>query len=119
MSTVFDYIDSIIHTKKHVEDIKYDENQYSAYMVNRWISMSDCSAAQIINESTNRYWSVLTDRVDHYDLLLCLMPTQRKKKINYIKKIKDEPAKKADENLKLIARNMEMSTRELKTYMSQ
>jgi len=118
MSTVFDYIDSILYSKKYVDDIKYDENQYSYFMVNRWISMSDYSAAQIINESSNRYWSVLMHREDHYKLLMHLMPSQKKKRIDYIKKNKEEKAKqsKLQDEVLLFANSLELSKKELSQH---
>jgi hypothetical protein len=117
-STIFNYVDSILFDKQHLDDVKYDESQYGNYMVNRWCSMCTTDSAEIINETTNKYWSVMTQRQDHYEFLLNLMPTQRRKRLSYIKKIKEDVDKKTDDNIQHIARNMELSTREIKMMMS-
>lgn len=116
-STIFNYVDSILFDKQHLDDVKCDESQYNSYMVNRWCSMCTTDSAMIINETTNRYWSVMTQKQDHYDFLLNLMPTHRRKKLSYIKKVKDEANKKEDDNIKQIARRLELSTREVKLLM--
>lgn len=113
-STIFNYVDSILFDKQHLDDVKYDESQYNSYMVNRWCSMCTTDSAEIINASTNRYWSVLNQRQDHYDFLLNLMPTQRKKRLAYIKKVKEESDKKSEDNIKHIARSLELSVREVR-----
>lgn len=116
-STIFNYVDSILFDKQHLDDVKYDENQYNSYMVNRWCSMCTTDSAEIINETTNRYWSVYMQKQDHYEFLLNLMPVQRRKKLNYIKKIKEDVDKKTNENIQLVAKRMELSTREIKMMM--
>lgn len=116
---IFDYIDSITNTKKFVDDIKYDESVYSGYMCNRWISMMDADSAIIINETTNRMWSQLPTKLEHYEFLLNLMPRKRKQRINYIKKIKEPKAPvKADtvDVVKNVANNMQISQREVMMY---
>lgn len=117
--TIFDYIDSITCTKQFVDDIKYDESVYSGYMCNRWISMMDADSAMIINETTNRLWSQLPTKVEHYEFLLNLMPRKRKQRINYIKKIKEtQSVVKADlvNVTQGVAQCMQISQREVKMY---
>ena len=117
--TIFDYIDSITSTKQFVDAIKYDESVYSGYMCNRWISMIDADSAMIINETTNRLWSQLPTKVEHYEFLLNLMPRKRKQRISYIKKTKETKSLvKADlvDITQGVAQCMEISQREVKMY---
>lgn len=116
-ASCFDYIDSIISSKKYIEDIKHDETQYSNFMCNRWISMYSDTAAEIINDSSNRYWSELTQQQDHYEFLLNLFPKYPRKRINYIKKVKDETTTENDTDIKRIAKRLELSQREIKMCM--
>ena len=118
-STIFNYVDSILFDKQHLDDVKYDESQYNSYMVNRWCSMCTTDVAEIINETTNKYWSVMTQKQDHYDFLLNLMPTQRRKRLMYIKKVKEKSVKKEDDTIKQLARRLELSTRETRLLMQQ
>lgn len=111
---IFDYIDSIVVNKQHVDSIKYDETVYSSYMINRWISMIDADSAMIINETTNKWWSQFGDKNDHYEFLLNLMPRRRRQRIEYIKKNKDKNTKADEiEHLSAIAINLQLSQREV------
>lgn len=114
--TIFNYIDSILCSKKYIEDIKYDETQYNIFMCNRWISMYSDTAAEIINDSSNKYWPELMQHQDHYDFLFNLMPTYSRKKIDYIKKHKEETSENPEDNTAKIAKNLEISQREVKMY---
>jgi hypothetical protein len=116
-ATIFNYLDSILCSKKYITDINHEESQYSSFMCNRWISMYSNTTAEIINESTNKYWSQMMQPKDHYDFLMCLMPKYSRKKINYIKKVKEDPAAEATNNNAAIARKIEISTREVEQYM--
>lgn len=114
-ATIFNYVDSILFDKHQIDDIKYTENQYNSYMTNRWCSMCTTDVVEIINTTTNKYWSVLAQRQDHYEFLLHLMPTQRRKRLSYIKKTKEESSKKDDDTvIRQTARRLEISVREVK-----
>lgn len=113
-ATIFNYLDSILCSKKYITDINHEESQYSSFMCNRWISMYSHTTAEIINESTNKYWSQMMQHKEHYDFLMHLMPKYSRKKINYIKKVKEDAAVVEDHSA--IARRMELSTREIKMY---
>ena len=117
-ATIFNYLDSILCSKKYITDINHEESQYSSFMCNRWISMYSNTTAEIINDSVNKYWSQMMQPKDHYDFLMCLMPKYNRKKINYIKKVKEDPAAVAKNHNTAIARKMEISTREVEMYQS-
>lgn len=83
---VFDIIDGIAFSKKQnllEQDI---ETKYSPYMVNRWLSMLDPSAAKIINETLNKTYNVFNHPTDNYKFLVNVLPKYRRQRIQYIKK---------------------------------
>jgi hypothetical protein len=110
--TIFNYIDSVLFTKKKLNTINEGETQFNLYMLNRWGSMYSSDVAYIINETSNKYGKLFQTKEEQYQFVLNLFPKVKKKRINYIKKIKEEP-KKEDNELALIAKAMEMSKREL------
>lgn len=117
--TIFTYLDSIINTKRYVDAIKQEDHQYSSFMCNRWVSMYSNTAAEIINDSANKYWSQMMHPQDHYEFMLNLLPTYPRRKISYIKKVKEETSKDQEEKDNtdaLLAKRMELSTREIKQY---
>ena len=115
-ATIFTYIDSIVHSKKYVEDIRHEESQYNTYMCNRWLSMHSDVAAEIVNDSANKYWSQLTQKQDHYEFLLNLFPKLKWRKLSYIKKNKEESAAEPDESSARLAKRLEISKREVELY---
>lgn len=117
--TIFTYLDSIMHTKKRVESIDENPQIYSPYMINRWASMYNGISALIVNETTNRLWSALSEKKDHYEFLLHVMPSIKKQFPKYIKKEKKDKIKNAKDNIDsdaLLAQRLEISKREVKLY---
>lgn len=113
--TIFTFLDSILFDKQLNNRIKYEEAPYNPYMANRWASMYSTDVAEIVNETTNRYWAQIPLKEDHYKFLLYLLPKQKRKKISYIKKTKEEKSTETS-NSSLIAKNLELSTREIDLY---
>ena len=110
--TIFNYIDSVLFTKKKLNTINEGETQFNLYMLNRWCSMYSSDVAQILNETTNKYGKLFQTKQEQYDFILNMLPRVKKKRLNYIKKVKEE-AKKEDNEIALIAKSMEISKREL------
>jgi hypothetical protein len=110
--TIFNFIDSVLFTKKKLNTINEGETQFNLYMLNRWCSMYSSDIAHIINETSNKYGKLFQTKEEQYQFVLNMFPKVKKKRINYIKKTKEEP-KKEDNELALIAKAMEMSKREL------
>lgn len=84
---IFDYINNILFLKKpfnpqNVEEIKV----YNNFLVNRWISMFDGESANIINETTNKKDYLGNDREMQYKMLLNIIPKNKYRRIDYIKK---------------------------------
>ena len=114
--TIFNYIDSVIFTKQKLNKLNEDETQFNLYMLNRWCSMYSPDMVQIINETTNRYKEVFSLKQDQYNYILNILPKVKRKRIDYIKKIKTEEKEK-DENIPIIAKTLEISEREVKEYI--
>lgn len=97
------------------------ETEVQPYMLNRWISMHSPSNALLVNLASNRYWSVLANKLDWYRFSLALFPKSKFSKIEYIKKApkeKGSTAAKDDQKLfEALARNLEISVREIKSYI--
>lgn len=110
--TIFNFIDSVLFTKKKLNTINEGETQFNLYMLNRWGSMYSSDVAYIINETSNKYGKLFQTKEEQYQFVLNMLPKVKKKRINYIKKTKEEP-KKEDNDIALIAKAMEMSKREL------
>ena len=88
--TIFNYVDSVLFSKKKLNTINEGETQFSLYMLNRWCSMYSPDIAQIINETTNRYTKAVTLKQDQYEFSYNILPKCKKRKIDYLKKNKIE-----------------------------
>lgn len=85
---IFDAIDTIAFSKKTVPPDSVDmQSTWQPYMVNRWLSMLDGSAATIINATVNKYHQVFANKQDYLQFMTQVMPRYRKQKIQYIKKM--------------------------------
>ena len=71
--------------------------------------------ASITNETLNRFGSVFQDKQQQYRLYYYFIPRLKFKRIAYNKKIKKEVSE--EDNLDIIARNKNISVRELKSYI--
>ena len=114
--TIFNYIDSVLFTKQKLNKLNEDETQFNLYMLNRWCSMYSSDMVRIINETTNRYKEVFSVKQDQYNYILNMLPRVKRKRVDYIKKIKTEEKEK-DENIPIIAKTLEISEREVKEYI--
>jgi len=114
--TIFNFIDSVLFNKKKLNTINEGETQFNYYMVARWCSMYSTDIAQILNETTNVYGKAFLTKQEQYEFLLNILPKVKKKRINYLKKNKEE---KIQENLdiKNISKFSELSEREIKEYV--
>jgi hypothetical protein len=110
--TIFDYLKSILFTKKDVITNIDDETEYNQYMVNRWCSMYSPEIATIINNTTNWLAPALNTKQVHYNFLKSIIPKLRNKHIPYIKKVKVD--KQDEKNIELLASSLELSKREIK-----
>lgn len=92
-----------------------DLQEFSPFIVNRWLSFYDRSRAIITNEILNKYSSVFDNKEDQYRFYYNIIPKLSFKKINYIKKVKTKKEELND--ISLLAKNKNISEREIKNYI--
>ena len=115
--TIFDFIGDILFFKKNDKLTTVDqETEFQPYIVNRWLSMHSPFTAKHSN-ILNKYLGVFDNKKDLYSLFLAVFPKVPFKKINYIKKVK-EKKEEQDENIKPLAKNFELSEREITEYIA-
>ena len=95
-----------------------DENSYIPYMINRWVSMYSPDHAMIINSTVNWMGQALETKLDHYNFLHSILPKSKWKRINYIKKVKEDKDEE-DNKVQLLASTLELSEREVKYLLEQ
>jgi hypothetical protein len=115
--TIFDFLNSLLFSKKKDSITSIDqESNFSPYMINRWASMYSPELALTANK-LNKYLSVFEDKRTLFSLFLNIFPKVQFKKINYIKK-KKAVEQETDEKIPLIAKNLEISQREVNHYIA-
>jgi hypothetical protein len=112
--TIFDILKTLLHTKSKIDLNLSDEKDFNLFIVNRWLSMYSPQIAVVINETSNRWWSMFKTKQEQYDFLLKLLPRVPFKRTSYIKKAAKTKDKSSEdyEMIKLCAHNREMSVRE-------
>jgi len=120
MKTIFDYTNAILFSKdRSVFSNIEDETIFSPFMTNRWISMYSPEMATVVNVTTNKYWQIFKNKKEFFNFYVSIFPQLRRKKIIYIKKVKKETVKVSEkqkerqEEIALIAKNLQISTREV------
>ena len=89
---MFDSINRLLFDKK--KDITSDMlDTFTPYMVNRYFSFYGPEYVQYINESLNMYSDLFEDDKEKFDYYDNIIPKLRKKKIQYVKRPKDERTK--------------------------
>ena len=114
--TIFDIIGDILFTKKGILQTVDQESEFQPYIVNRWLSMYSPLIAKHAN-ILNKYQGIFDNKKDLYNLFLAVFPRVPFKKISYIKKVK-ENKEEQDENIKVVAKNLELSEREISQYIA-
>jgi len=115
--TIFDFIGDILFFKKNDKLTTVDqEAEFQPYIVNRWLSMHSPTVAKHSN-ILNKYLGIFDNKKDLYNLFLAVFPKTPYKKISYIKKVK-EKKEDQDENIKPLAKNLELSEREIIEYIA-
>lgn len=109
--TIFDYLKDIVSGKKG--DMPLEE--YTPFLINRWLSFVNPSSCLAINESVNSLGNL--DKNIHYKLLISCFPKQKyMSKINYIKKIKSEKEDK-DDKISILSKTLELSQKEIQQML--
>jgi len=115
--TIFDCLNDILFTKrgKLLKNVD-EETDFNQYMINRWVSMYSPSMAVVINSTTNWLYSVFETKQQYYKFVSRVLPRVSFKRIHYIKKKKPEETAKEIDNIELLAKRLELSKREIKSY---
>jgi hypothetical protein len=90
---------------------------FSSFMTNRWWSFYDKDTAVFTNEVLNRLSGVFDDRSEQFKLYYNLITPRKFKRINYIKKKKEDKDTENQEMKSMYARNNMMSVREYDMYV--
>jgi hypothetical protein len=97
--TIFDYIDSLLFSKKEIEIAYEDATQFNAFMLNRWLSFYSPDMAAYINATGNSYASLFIDKNDLYKYYYNILPKCKFKRIAYIKKVKEKEEKDKEQEI--------------------
>lgn len=115
--TIFDFISSVLFTKKKTcLNTVDEEGEFSPYMLNRWCSMYSQSTATFSNV-LNKYLGIFENKKDLYSLFVAVMPKVSSRRISYIKKVKEEK-KEENNDIEMLAINLELSQREISEYIA-
>ena len=94
------------------------EQAFVPFLLNRWLSMYSKETVGFVNETLNKYCGIFdTDKQKTYRFYFNLIPRLKFKRISYVKKIKKDKDKQDEiDTLKMIAKNKNISVRELEMY---
>tara|TARA_R100001224_G_C3991911_1_gene139571 strand:+ start:382 stop:738 length:357 start_codon:yes stop_codon:yes gene_type:complete len=113
----FQLQNKLFYSKK--EDAGYldseGEQAFVPFLFNRWLSFYDNNMCVFTNETLNKFSTIFDNKQESYKLYYYLIPRLKWKKISYIKKKKKE---EEEVDLSSIAKNKNMSVRELKMYLN-
>lgn len=116
---MFNYLNDILFNKKGNELSNVDDEQnYNMFMINRWISMYSPDVCNVVNSTVNWLHPVFETKQQHYQFLSKVLPTYRRKFIQYIKKSKNENDEE-ENSISLLSKNLELSEREVKYLLEQ
>ena len=90
------------------------EQAFVPFLFNRWLTFYNNDMSVFVNETLNKFSTIFENKQDSYKLYYYLIPRLKFKKISYIKKIKKD---KEEENLNFLAKNKNISVRELRAYI--
>lgn len=99
MMTIFQYLNSLLFSKKKIDMNCDDVSQFNLFMINRWSSMYSKEINEYVNETSNKYWSLFDDKLNQYNYLYNLLPRLKFKRLNYLKKIKKEKKNKEEKQI--------------------
>lgn len=111
--TIFDYIKDILFQKKKKYSLLSEEIlDFSPFMLQRWCSMSDKDTTLLLNETSNKWLRINSNKQQYYRLLVTIVPQQKPKKVAYIKKGNKSILSEYD--FKSVSETEELSIREIK-----
>jgi len=115
--SIFDLLKNILHNKVTINLDVDDYSQFSPFIINRWLSFASKNAAAIINCTVNRFGSIFDDRLTYFNFLKNILPKTQNNFFNYVKKPKQDVDLEHEDKITLIAKNLELSKREIRQYL--
>tara|TARA_R110002020_G_scaffold145959_1_gene320351 strand:+ start:14193 stop:14570 length:378 start_codon:yes stop_codon:yes gene_type:complete len=108
----------LFYSKKDNADVLDTEGEqnFVPFLFNRWLSFYNNDMCVFTNETLNKFSAIFDDKQQAYRLYYYLIPRLKWKKISYIKKNKKDKDDEED-HLTLIAKNKNISKRELLLYV--
>ena len=108
----------LFYSKKDNADVLDTEGEqnFVPFLFNRWLSFYNNDMCVFTNETLNKFSTIFDDKQQAYRLYYYLIPRLKWKKISYIKKNKKDKDDEED-HLTLIAKNKNISKRELLLYV--
>ena len=91
------------------------EQAFVPFLFNRWLSFYSNELPGFVNETFNKFGNIFDDKQETYKLYYYLIPRLKWQRISYIKKKKKEEDEV--EGLNAIAKNKNISKRELQQYV--
>ena len=91
------------------------EQAFVPFLFNRWLSFYSKELPGFVNETFNKFGNIFDDKQETYKLYYYLIPRLKWQRISYIKKKKREEDE--IEGLSVIAKNKNISKRELQQYV--
>ena len=117
---MFDCLNKVLYKTKGPDTSNINEKEeFVPYMVQRWGSMYSPQIAILINETSNRHWTILNDKEMWFNYMHGVVPVCKFKRFSYIRKKKEEKAQIKKDILGKVATNLELSSRELNLYIEQ
>jgi hypothetical protein len=111
MRTTFEHLENVLEIKTPY--IMQENEDFSAWMIQRWISMYSPELTYFCNEMFNSHYSAFLDKQMWHDGMLSILPKVKFKRVKYFKKDKKKPS---DDVLHLATR-LEISHREAKEFL--
>jgi len=94
------------------------EQAFVPFLFNRWLSFYSKELPGFVNETLNKFGNIFDDKQEAYKLYYYLIPRLKWQRISYIKKKKKgDKEQEVLEGLHNIAKNKNISTRELQLYV--
>lgn len=117
--TFFDMLRNLFFSRKDSSRTLDTESQahFLPFLLNRWLSFYNKEQCILVNETVNKYTGIFEDKNDLYKLYFNFLPKLKYKKIDYIKKKKAESEEKQTLDTLLIAKNNNLSKREISLYI--
>lgn len=109
--SIFDWIENILFNKKDINCTIEDFQNYSPFIINRYISQYDNNINFFLNSTVNINSEIFQDKETHFKFLRSCLPKCKKKFIRYIKKNNNS---KNDNSLSV--KLYELSSREIDIY---